>query len=118
MDTTQPIANPVHRRIGLPLGGHRQSAEDSPSTGDANLKETLTFGLKPRLPTEYEFIDLVITKVDAGVLPLELVIGTFRWAGGRRPYPFPYFERALRLCAVQYRRAIVVALLANEAAYD
>ena len=77
------------------------SAEDPPSTGDANLKETLTFGLKPRLPTEYEFIDLVITKVDAGVLPLELVIGTFRWAGGRRPYPFPYFERALRLRAAQ-----------------
>jgi hypothetical protein len=66
-----------------------------PQVGDANLRETLVFGLKPRLPEENAFIDLVLLRVDQKVLPLDLVISTFRWAQGRKPYPMPFFQRAL-----------------------
>jgi hypothetical protein len=67
-----------------------------PTTGSANLKDTLLFGLRPRTPTEQAFIDTVVAKVNAGQLPLEMVIGTFRWARPKQPYPFPFFERALK----------------------
>jgi hypothetical protein len=72
-----------------------QRAAADPDTGDANLRETLVFGLRPRLPAETEFIEMVVTKVEQQVLPLELVISTFRWAQGRKPYPMPFFQRAL-----------------------
>lgn len=67
----------------------------------ANLKETLVFGLRPRTPAEDAFVDVVVLKVHAGALPLEMVISTFRWAQGRKPYPFPFFERALKQRAAQ-----------------
>jgi hypothetical protein len=35
------------------------------------------------------------------VLPLELVVSTFRWARPKRPYGFPYFERALKVRAAK-----------------
>ena len=72
-----------------------QRAAADPLTGDANLRETLVFGLRPRLPAESAFIDLVVAKVENKTLPLELVISTFRWAQGRKPYPMPHFQRAL-----------------------
>ncbi len=88
--------------VGLLAGSWATTVQaEDPDIGDASLKETLVFGLKPRLPSEYAFIDLVVARVEAKTLPLELVIGTFRWARGRKPYAHPYFERAMRLRAAQ-----------------
>jgi hypothetical protein len=67
----------------------------------ANLREQLTFGLRARLPSEHAFIDLVVERVRMGKLPVEVVMGTFQWARRKRPYPFPYFESALRLRAAR-----------------
>jgi hypothetical protein len=79
----------------------------SASTGQAmgaevaDLQEQLEDGLKARLPREFEFIDRVVSLVQQGRLPLDLVKSTFQWARAKRPYPFPYFERGLRLRAAK-----------------
>lgn len=86
---------------GLFRSSGAQAQQVKPLTGDANLAETLTYGLRPRLSTEKEFIQLVVAKVEAGVLPLELVISTFRWAQRHKPYPFPHFHRGLRVRAAR-----------------
>ncbi len=75
--------------------------QSPPTTGSASLRETLVFGLRPRTPGDEAFIDLVLLKTEMKVLPLDLVVSTFRYAQGKRPYPFPYFERALRVRARQ-----------------
>ena len=67
----------------------------------AGLKDQLDAGLKARLPEEFAFIDKVCTMVDRGQLPFDMVKSTFMWARKKRPYPFPYFERGLRLRAAQ-----------------
>jgi hypothetical protein len=67
----------------------------------ADLKDQLEGGLRARLPREFAFIDQVVDKVHAGELPLEMVMSTFQWARRKRPYPFPYFERGLRLRAAK-----------------
>src|SRR5436190_23396782 len=48
--------------------------QPQPTTGDASLKDTLVFGLRPRQPSDYQFVDLVAARVDDKTLPLELVI--------------------------------------------
>lgn len=78
-----------------------QCQQAPPQTGEASLRETLIYGLRPRTPTDEAFIDMVVAKTEARVLPLELVVSTFRYAKVKRPYPFPYFERALRVRARQ-----------------
>lgn len=78
-----------------------EAQQPAPTTGDASLKETLLYGLKPRTPTEEDFIDAVVTKVEAKQLPLPLVVQTFRYAQGKKPYPFPFFHRALIIRARQ-----------------
>jgi hypothetical protein len=68
----------------------------------ADLKEQLEAGLKARLPADFAFIQRVVTMVENDQLPLELVKSTFQWARKKakyRNYPFPYFERALRIRA-------------------
>ncbi|MCL4202138.1 MAG: hypothetical protein KJ000_06570 [Pirellulaceae bacterium] len=65
----------------------------------AGLKDQLTAGLRARLPSEFTFIEIVIEKVEADELPLDLVMSTFLWARRKLPYPFPYFEHALRMRA-------------------
>ncbi len=62
----------------------------------ADLKQQLESELKARRPEEFEFIEQVVTLVDEGTLPLSLVNSTFLWARKKQPYPFVYFERALR----------------------
>ena len=67
----------------------------------ANLQDQLENGLQARLPGEFAFIARVVEMVEANQLPLELVKSTFQWARRKKPYPFPYFERALRLRAAK-----------------
>ena len=65
-----------------------------------SLEDQLNTGLKTRRPEETEFIEKVARLVNEGKLPRKLVDSTFMWAVRRRQtYPFPAFERALRLQA-------------------
>ena len=75
----------------------------------ATLRDQLEKGLKARLPDEFAFIDTVVTMVDNGTLPEELVDKIFfyvRKTRGHRKYLVPYFERLLRLKAAEMGIAI------------
>ena len=67
----------------------------------AELKEQLTFGLRARGSRDSLFIDRVVAMVRAKQLSLEMVESTFLWARRKQPYPFPYFQRALRIRAAE-----------------
>ena len=67
-----------------------------------SLEDQLKTGLRARRPEETEFIEEVARLVNAGKLPRKLVDSTFMWSLRRRTnYPFPAFQRALRLQADQ-----------------
>ncbi len=69
-----------------------------------DLKNVLEKGLRARRPQEFEFVDVVVTMVGNDTLPLDLVRSTFLWARKKAkttPYPFPYFERGLRVRAAR-----------------
>ena len=71
-----------------------------------DLKELLKTGLRPRTPAEFAFVDRVVKMTQQNKLPLPLVKASFNWARRKRPYPFPYFQRAVKILAA--RRGIVV----------
>ncbi len=75
--------------------------DDLPPAGrTAGLEDRLKAGLRARLPTEQDFIEKVVLLVRTGKLPGKLVDSTYIWAIERRKeYPFPAFEKALRLQA-------------------
>lgn len=78
----------------------RAKAEEPVGGEVISLEDQLKTGLKARRPEETEFIEEVARLVDTGRLPRKLVDSTFSWALRRRQtYPFPAFERALRLQA-------------------
>jgi hypothetical protein len=85
----------------LPLGSPFVRAEDLPRSGRAaGLEDRLKAGLRARLPAEEDFIEQVVMLVRTGRLPGKLVDSTYIWAIERRKdYPFPAFEKALRLQA-------------------
>jgi hypothetical protein len=63
----------------------------------ADLNETLRFGLRCRRPLEFEFVDLVVSKVDSKELPRALVLSMFDYARKKRPgQPFPYFQAGMK----------------------
>ncbi len=73
----------------------------------ADLNETLRFGLKCRRPIEFEFVDLVVQKVENKELPRALVLSMFDYSRKKRPnQPFPYFQAGMKKRA----EAIGVAL--------
>lgn len=94
--------------LGLMIHGAGWPAQTAASEQalEIELRDLLNTGLRTRLPSEKEFVDRVVGLVQAKKLPLEVVIGTFLWARHRQPYPYPYFERALRLRAA--RRGIAI----------
>jgi hypothetical protein len=71
------------------------------------LRDQLRTGLKAVLPADFVFIDLVVLRVNQGVLPRALVDTTFLWARRRvqsthpkyRQRPMVYFQPALVLRA-------------------
>lgn len=64
------------------------------------LEDRLTTGLRVRRPEDAAFIKEVARLVRSGELPAKLVDSTYLWALNRqRKYPFPVFERALRIQA-------------------
>jgi hypothetical protein len=77
---------------------------DASRAAPLTLREQLEKGLKARLPEEFAFIDTVVTMVDNGTLPRDMVDGVFFWVRqnrNQRKYMVPYFERLLRLKAKQ-----------------
>jgi len=83
------------------LPGPNAFAEEPVGGGRViSLEDQLNTGLKTRRPEETEFVEEVARLVNEGKLPRKLVDSTFSWAVRRRQtYPFPAFERALRLQA-------------------
>jgi len=67
----------------------------------SEMKQQLIFGLRPRLQTEFRFINRVVALVRSGKLRVDMVASTFDWARRKEPYPFPFFERALRIRAAE-----------------
>ena len=68
----------------------------------ADLKDQLEKGLKARLPADFSFISKVVMLVEDDKLPLRTVKAVFQWArdrGAKNNYPFPYFQRALKIRA-------------------
>jgi hypothetical protein len=83
----------------------RARADDvAPATEDekpaVTLESRLTTGLKARRPEDVEFVERVAEMVRTGKLPAKVVDSTYLWAIRRRQsYPFPAFQRALRIQA-------------------
>ena len=76
------------------------SAAPANAPGGPDLKVTLEKGLKARRPVEFQFVAQVVAKVEDGTLPRSLVNSTFLWArNNKQPYPFPYFQQALKVRA-------------------
>ena len=76
--------------------------ESSPVAVDvADLQEQLETGLRARRPEEFAFLARVVQFVEQGQLPLKLVKETFLWARERDRYPYPYFERAIKIRAAR-----------------
>ncbi len=60
-------------------------------------KQELEKGLKARRPTDFTFISSVVTKVENGQLPQQVVNETFDYARRQsNQYPFIYFQFAIR----------------------
>lgn len=68
----------------------------TPGVTVADLEQQLKSGLKARRTVEFDFIRAVTLKVKNGQLPIDLVQSTYLWARRHQPYPYPYFERAMR----------------------
>ena len=89
--------------LSLPLVGKLALA----SPMQADLEDTLKFGLKCRRPLEFAFVELVVQKVNQGQLPKDLVLSQFSWAREQNAkVPFPYFQFGMKKRAA----AIGVAL--------
>ena len=66
-----------------------------------DLKQQLEKGLFARRPEEFAFISRVIVMVNNNQISRELVESTFLWARKKRPYPFVYFQRGLKVRAAR-----------------
>ena len=84
-------------------GGFGSDVSSNPLAVEvADLKDQLENGLKARLPADFAFISKVVTLVEQEKLPLGMVKAVFQWArkkGVTNNYPFPYFQRALKIRA-------------------
>ena len=103
--------------VATPLGAQQQPTTVKPATGNRTsqqgrqiaLRDQLRVGLYAATKADLQFIDLVVTRVDQGVLPRRLVDSTFLWArkrtrtthGKYRKRPIVYFQPALTLRARQ-----------------
>jgi hypothetical protein len=83
-------------------------AESSASVGkkSVDLQEMLETGLQARRPEEFAFLSRIVRMVEQGQLPEPLVRSTFAWARHKRPYPLPFFERAIKLRAARIGIAV------------
>ena len=108
----------VHQLVLLTVGvsayafsSHAATGQDTTTSGDlqvqngggfvASFKRQLEAGLRARRPQEFAFIARVVQQVDENHLSKKLVLETFQWSRRKRPYPYQYFERAMRIRAAQ-----------------
>jgi hypothetical protein len=68
---------------------------------DLDLQGQLEKGLKARRPVEFAYIAQIITLVEDGDLPRELVDSTFVWARKKRTKRLQYFQFALQARAAK-----------------
>ena len=61
--------------------------------------DTMRAALRTAAPEEDGFIDIVLAKVNAGILPQDLVQSTFLWARKKPARKFQYFKQGLILRA-------------------
>jgi hypothetical protein len=86
--------------LGLASLSAPHAAEPTTVGKVTSLADRLKTGLKARRPEETEFLDQVAHLVRTGALPGKLVDSTYLWAIQRQQkYPYPLFERALRIQA-------------------
>jgi hypothetical protein len=85
--------------LAIPIAAAR--ADEPAAAGRRTaLEDRLKTGLRPRRPEEIGFIEDVAQLVRMGRLPEKIVDSTYLWAIQRqRKYPYPLFERALRIQA-------------------
>ena len=77
-----------------------RAAEPATANKVLGLEDQLKTGLRARSSEDVAFIKDVVSLVQRGELPVKLVNSTFIWAiQHQRKYPFPAFERALRIQA-------------------
>ena len=85
----------VFAACSLSIGGMARSQEEP--RGVATLTDQLRFGLKARRPVEFEFIDLVVDKVEQKLLPRDMVLSAMTYAQTKnKDRPYPYFEFSLK----------------------
>lgn len=75
--------------------------QQSASGRSITLQQLLERGLRLRRPEEFQFVRKVVQMVEQGKLSEKLVKSTYNWARKKRPYPYPYFERGLKLRAAK-----------------
>lgn len=78
----------------LPTNGQQSIGPDTQQGRQLSLKQQLTLGLKAVTPSDKEFIDLVVFRVEQGKLPRSLVDSTFLWA--RQRADAKSYSRSLR----------------------
>ncbi len=64
-----------------------------------DLQDQLETGLQARRQVEFDYIQQVVDAVARNELPRSMVQSSFQYARKRRPYPFQYFQRVLRIQA-------------------
>lgn len=81
-------------------------AADPPSSGGGgkpagfDLKKQLETGLKARRPSDFSYIQWIVTKVENGSLPRKLVEESFVFARQQNSdYPIVYFQFCLKKLA-------------------
>ncbi|WP_442510732.1 hypothetical protein SH528x_002374 [Novipirellula sp. SH528] len=75
----------------------------SSTNHSATLEEQLTNRLRATSEDQRAYIRFVVLKVKEGKLDLRLVVAVERYALRRRPdFPFPFFERAMKVQAAKY----------------
>ena len=85
----------------LAIFAQLQPPQSASATEVADLQTQLERKLRVYTPREKQFVADVVNLVQQDQLPLSLVTALMRWASPKRPYPFAYFEKALRLQAAK-----------------
>lgn len=101
MERIRPLLIALLLALAPAAGVHAAEPASPAKPGTVlGLADRLKTGLKARRPEENAFLDEVARLARAGELPVKLVDSTYLWAIQRQQkYPFPLFERALRIQA-------------------
>ncbi|MEX2115105.1 MAG: hypothetical protein WD845_18060 [Pirellulales bacterium] len=82
--------------VALPASAASPPPVDAGGVQGLDLKTQLQKGLRARRKVEFQYIDEIITLVEAGTLPRELVTTTFVWSIRQPSRQLQYFQFALQ----------------------